>query len=160
MTILIVDDKNVSTICFWRNIVVSCYSEHSFSYSYGAAVSINCTTRHTVERLCLYNREIILSALLRKKCKTNMTMNRDKIMKSWYNIFCHIATPTVKSKATERGECISNILIFFFYYSSCVFLTREPLLSFEVPRFPQSYRDYKFKYCSIAPKTFSLVNSA
>ncbi len=43
--------------------------------------------RHTffifcnLERLCLYNREIILAALLRKNCKTNMTKNRDKIVK-------------------------------------------------------------------------------
>ncbi len=44
---LIVDYKNVSRICFWRNIVVSCYNEHSVGYSSGAAVSINCTTLHT-----------------------------------------------------------------------------------------------------------------
>ncbi len=27
-------NKNVSTICFWRNIVVSCYSAHSINYSF------------------------------------------------------------------------------------------------------------------------------
>ncbi len=33
-----------------------------------------------LERLCLYNREISLAALLRQNSKTNMTKNRDKIM--------------------------------------------------------------------------------
>ncbi len=32
----------------------------------------------------VYNREIILAALLRHDRKTNMTKNRDKIVKSWY----------------------------------------------------------------------------
>ncbi len=32
-----------------------------------------------LERLCLYNREIILAVLLRQNSKTNMTNNRDKI---------------------------------------------------------------------------------
>ncbi len=32
------------------------------------------------ERLCLYNRDIIFAALIRKNCKTNMTKNRDKIV--------------------------------------------------------------------------------
>ncbi len=44
---LIVDDKNVSTICFWRNIIVLCYSTHSVIYSSGTSVSINFTTWHT-----------------------------------------------------------------------------------------------------------------
>ncbi len=34
-----------------------------------------------LESICLYNREIILAALLRQNSKTNMTKNRDKIMK-------------------------------------------------------------------------------
>ncbi len=53
---------------------------HSFLYS---------------ERLCLYNREISLAILLRQNSKTNMTKNRDKIMKYWY-IFCHIAHPCLE----------------------------------------------------------------
>jgi len=41
-----VDDKNVSTICFWINIIVSCYSAHSISCSSGASSSIyNATLR-------------------------------------------------------------------------------------------------------------------
>ncbi len=46
---LIVDDKNVSMICFWRNIIVLCYSAHSISCSSGAARRINiayCTAPH------------------------------------------------------------------------------------------------------------------
>ncbi len=35
-----------------------------------------------LERLCLYNRNISLPALLRQNSQTNMTMNRDKIVKS------------------------------------------------------------------------------
>ncbi len=33
-----------------------------------------------LERPCLYNREMILAALIRQNSKTNMTKNRDKIM--------------------------------------------------------------------------------
>ncbi len=33
-----------------------------------------------LERPCLYNREIILAALIRQNSKTNMTKNHDKIM--------------------------------------------------------------------------------
>ncbi len=44
-----------------------------------------------LEKLCLYNREIILAVLLRHNSKTNMTKNGDKLVKSWY--FCHIAHP-------------------------------------------------------------------
>ncbi len=33
-----------------------------------------------LERLCLYNREIILAVLLRQKSKTSMTKNRAKIV--------------------------------------------------------------------------------
>ncbi len=40
--------KNVSTICFWRNIVVSCYSVHSFSCSSGAAVCMYCTVQRHI----------------------------------------------------------------------------------------------------------------
>ncbi len=40
------------------------------------------------ERICLY-KEMILAALLRQNSKTNMTKNRDKIVK----YFCHIAHP-------------------------------------------------------------------
>ncbi len=39
-----------------------------------------------LERPCLYNREIILVALIRQNNKTNMTKNRDKIVKSLYII--------------------------------------------------------------------------
>ncbi len=39
--------KNVSKICFWRNIVVSCYDAHSISCSSGAAISTYWTTPHT-----------------------------------------------------------------------------------------------------------------
>ncbi len=53
-----------------------------------------------LERPCLYNREIILVALIRQNNKTNMTKNRDKIVKSLYKkiiivilYFCHIAHP-------------------------------------------------------------------
>ncbi len=46
-----------------------------------------------LERLCLYNREISLAILLRQNSKTNMTKNRDKIMKYWY-IFAISLTPT------------------------------------------------------------------
>ncbi len=37
-----------------------------------------------LEKICLYNKEIILAALLRHNNKTNKTKNRDKIVKSWY----------------------------------------------------------------------------
>ncbi len=35
-----------------------------------------------LEKICLYNKEIILAALLRQNNKTNKTKNRDKIVKS------------------------------------------------------------------------------
>ncbi len=35
-----------------------------------------------LERLCFYNRGIMLAALIRRNSKTNMTENRDKIVKS------------------------------------------------------------------------------
>ncbi len=37
---MIVDDKNVSMICFWRNLIVLCYSTHSISCSSGASALI------------------------------------------------------------------------------------------------------------------------
>ncbi len=50
-------DKNVSTICFWRNIVVSCNSTHSISCSSGAAISIYCTAPHTFTSVRRYFEE-------------------------------------------------------------------------------------------------------
>ncbi len=47
---LIMDDKNLSTICFWRNIVVSCFRTYSINYSSGAAVSICCNIQHDIQR--------------------------------------------------------------------------------------------------------------
>ncbi len=44
-----------------------------------------------LERICLYNRGIILAALLRHNSKTNMTKNREIVIfkkkKLWYDIF-------------------------------------------------------------------------
>ncbi len=50
-------DKDVSTICFWRNIIVSWYSTHSISCSSGAAVSIYCTAPQTFTSVRRYLEE-------------------------------------------------------------------------------------------------------
>ncbi len=60
-----------------------------------------------LERLCLYNREISLAALLRQNSKTNMTKNRDKIVilkkKSWYYIFAISLTPSLNLWPLQIG---------------------------------------------------------
>ncbi len=48
------------------------------------------------KRICLYNREIILAALLRQNSKINMTKNREIVIflkKIVMRYFCHIAQP-------------------------------------------------------------------
>ncbi len=50
-------DKDVFTICFWRNIIVSWNSTHSISSSSGAAVSIYCTAPQTFTSVRRYLEE-------------------------------------------------------------------------------------------------------
>ncbi len=75
--------KNVSMICFWRNIVVSCNSGHSFSYSSGTTILIYCTTPHTVisvntavellsrDTALIHNHKSTLFACVLKPCPSN-----------------------------------------------------------------------------------------
>ncbi len=66
--------------------------------------------------LCIYSREIILAALLRQNIKTNMTKNRDKIVKKiknklWYDIFAISHNPRRNISITHlRYSANHNIL--------------------------------------------------
>ncbi len=79
--------KNVSKICFWRNIVVSCYDAHSISCSSGAAISTYWTTPHTfsvnsvVELLSwdttlIHNYKSTLFPCVLKSCQLNASFTR------------------------------------------------------------------------------------
>ncbi len=74
------DHKNVSTICFWRNIVLSGYSVHYISCSSGTTVSRYCTTWNPFIALtghCTYSQSqkyIYLRVL--KPCRLNVSFTR------------------------------------------------------------------------------------
>ncbi len=59
-----------------------------------------------LERLCLYNREIILAVLLRQTGKTNMTKNRDEIVifqkKNHDMIFLPYRPPLLKNPQIKK----------------------------------------------------------
>ncbi len=79
---LIVVYRNLSTICIWRNIVVSYYSAHSINYSPGTSVSIysNCTTRNTAVELLWQDTVLIRdrksTLFAYKPCRLNVSFTR------------------------------------------------------------------------------------
>ncbi len=87
----IVPENKASFICFICILCVSLFlffnNKHKIMKTIFIFAHFGLNIHHSfyicyLERPCLYNREIILAALIRQNSKTNMTKNRDKFIKS------------------------------------------------------------------------------